>query len=585
MSFLRRRPKRRLGQAGQVLLLYLIFSLPIVMITFSVFNVGMLVSEKMKLQNAADNAAYSAAVWEARYMNLNAYVNRAMIANYDALATLVGFWSMTDSLDGFLFVLHQIIQVIPVVNAAAPAIDAIHKVVGKVNFGMATAVGANAEGSGNPGAGRAIELYNKALSFLQPGLYALNQVSRQRIMQGMAWGVDGKAQYNTFGEVFNTVSMHSRLKWDVTDAEKGLRLSTARSLNDFSDGRALRDGISIKLGPITVGSFFGVDLFFCSIGIRVGPNGFSGPPFDHVTGETPDCPGSEDTAGKCKYEIVRKDQIRQNEFFGVEVALCVTDIELGHYSDDDFNLGGSKGFEAIGINLPHIADYTNRDDHAKLFDDKGLDCSALGGISGDLNLDSLTKFEGPSAQCQEFKQRNEDDDPDNDVSPLQQTVQIPGVGTVFCNDPPPPGFQSLGDVFENEVSDLADNLPSGGAGGGGNACATAYKFSSGESMEEVKVMTYVGDSQVTDGRRIEGPTVLAYFRKRANVLPIFRGFGLTNPNDIEAYAFAKVFYAQRVGDRTDTPKNPESNKETMFNPFWAARLERPKPFGLNLLLH
>jgi hypothetical protein len=90
--------------------------------------------------------------------------------------------------------------------------------------------------------------------------------------------------------------------------------------------------------------------------------------------------------------------------------------------------------------------------------------------------------------------------------------------------------------------------------------------------------------------------VFVYFRKKANVLPLFQGFGLTNPNDVEAYSMAKVYYTQRVGDRTDDPCTPapstdpvkggnraECNRESLFNPFWAGRLERPNLLGVSLL--
>ncbi len=95
----------------------------------------------------------------------------------------------------------------------------------------------------------------------------------------------------------------------------------------------------------------------------------------------------------------------------------------------------------------------------------------------------------------------------------------------------------------------------------------------------MKVTTYRGDDSVKDGRRIEGPTVFVYFRKRAGALPLFTGLGLTNPNDIEAYSMAKVYFAQRVGDTENSPCSTDDRggckRESVFNPFWAARLERP----------
>jgi hypothetical protein len=144
------------------------------------------------------------------------------------------------------------------------------------------------------------------------------------------------------------------------------------------------------------------------------------------------------------------------------------------------------------------------------------------------------------------------------------------------------------------MEDMLDELKKKTSEAVGNPCATVYEW--GDKLEDVKVTTYRGDDDVQDGRRIEGPTVFVYFRKKASVLPLFQGLGLTNPNDIEAYSMAKVYYTQRVGDRTDNPCTPgpgssavkggnrkECNRESLFNPFWAARLERPNIAGISLL--
>ncbi|MET0282281.1 MAG: pilus assembly protein TadG-related protein [Steroidobacteraceae bacterium] len=60
-----------------------------------VLNAGVLVNDKMRLTNAADAAAYSAAQWQARSLNYQAYLNRAMVANEVAIAQLVSLrsWS------------------------------------------------------------------------------------------------------------------------------------------------------------------------------------------------------------------------------------------------------------------------------------------------------------------------------------------------------------------------------------------------------------------------------------------------------------------------------------------------------------
>src|SRR5262249_16580924 len=55
----RRGPVRsRRGPRGQMLVMFLVFLIPMTLAVLSVYNVGMFVGEKMKLQNAADNAAY-----------------------------------------------------------------------------------------------------------------------------------------------------------------------------------------------------------------------------------------------------------------------------------------------------------------------------------------------------------------------------------------------------------------------------------------------------------------------------------------------------------------------------------------------
>ncbi|HXR51104.1 MAG TPA: pilus assembly protein TadG-related protein [Steroidobacteraceae bacterium] len=59
------------------------------------FGAGQLVNDKMRLVNAADAAAYSAAQWEARSLNFQSYLNRAIVANEVAIAQLVSLrsWS------------------------------------------------------------------------------------------------------------------------------------------------------------------------------------------------------------------------------------------------------------------------------------------------------------------------------------------------------------------------------------------------------------------------------------------------------------------------------------------------------------
>jgi hypothetical protein len=85
----------RRSHSGQALVVMLAFMAVLTSAFVLVFNVGQTVNDKIKLVNAADAAAYSAALWEARSLNYQAYLNRAIVANEVAIAQLVSLrsWS------------------------------------------------------------------------------------------------------------------------------------------------------------------------------------------------------------------------------------------------------------------------------------------------------------------------------------------------------------------------------------------------------------------------------------------------------------------------------------------------------------
>ena len=82
-------------QTGQALVVTLAFTASLLGAFFLVFNVGQTVNDKTRLINAADASAYSAALWEARSLNFQAYTNRAIVANEVAIAQFVSLrsWS------------------------------------------------------------------------------------------------------------------------------------------------------------------------------------------------------------------------------------------------------------------------------------------------------------------------------------------------------------------------------------------------------------------------------------------------------------------------------------------------------------
>jgi hypothetical protein len=615
------------GTGGQIIVFYLVFIIPMAMLMFSIYNVGQLASEKMKLQNAADNAAYSAAVWEARYMNLDGYINRAMIANYDTMAMILSLWSMADSFDGFIGFLKFVVQFIPFGIGAAlkSALTPVHQGLHAANSALARAVGGSTQ---NKGILYVIESYTKVLSFAQEALYFLNQGGRTNVIQSIAWGVDKKIQYLGLAEVLNAVSLNSRIKWDGLnsannfDEDKALRQTITRSLNEISRGDNFRDLGSGLLSPLNA-VLKPFDLLCSLLGggfsISLGPKGYEVKDFDEVTGDVGK-PGACKPDSCDQDQIVQNDKLYQHDFAGISFEVCVVTINLGHHSDDAWNTGGSKTISGGNVNVapPHVMDDIDTtapsdDKHGfegvKNFTDNGIDCSSVPTALGDptggdpkqnckdnigdtcgfnffqaQQASNLNGQQLASACSQSLAQQNgctvnqqgQVVDPNNTSQPCPGISQQDFDGRVNAAD-------KCGQLFSGQPP----KNPTAGLGGGAAAgtgtgpCQTIYNFDT--KLPDVKMTTFVRDTDIDedlDGRRLQGPTVFVYFEKPDVSLPLFRGLHYPNPKTLGVYSFAKVYYTRKVGDTQRSPGNNKNKriegKETLFNPFWAARLELPK---------
>lgn len=80
-------------QRGQALILTVVCLLVLCAAFFVVFDTGQVVTRKVQLVNAADAAAYSVAIEQARALNTAAYLNRAQVANQVLVAQIVGLQS------------------------------------------------------------------------------------------------------------------------------------------------------------------------------------------------------------------------------------------------------------------------------------------------------------------------------------------------------------------------------------------------------------------------------------------------------------------------------------------------------------
>ena len=104
-------------ERGQVLALLLMLWAALLGGLLFVFNSGQVVTAKLRLVGAADAAAYSAAHWQARALNFQAYMNRGIVANEVAIAQLV-------SLRSWSIYMNQVLQETAAISTVAPPLGA-----------------------------------------------------------------------------------------------------------------------------------------------------------------------------------------------------------------------------------------------------------------------------------------------------------------------------------------------------------------------------------------------------------------------------------------------------------------------------
>jgi hypothetical protein len=555
--------RSRFGQGGQVLIMLLTFLLPVTVITFSVYNVGVVVAEKMKLQNAADNAAYSAATFDARYMNLNAYINRTMISNYDTMATLVAVWSFIDALDGFAYLAHFIIRLIPIINALDAIFAPLHVAVHTADSAIAQGVGGNKDSSRSTRLLELIEKYNLALSAAQKGLYILTQSGRGSLVQAIARGVDPKVDSWVTAEVgMNLQSLDDRRRYegskdtqnsgDMSDKDKGIRLTFERSLNFFSNGDGFRD--LSPPNPIPC------------LKIQIGEKGYNGGGFtDHEngTGST-----QENDPGGNPVQIVKNTEIYQLDEGGIKVGWdCIVDfdiIDLGHKSDDKFNLPN-----AANESVPHFFDTNDGADQGHSDNNIEPNMPSSGGCDSGTGGVSSSSGSTPTPEEIQLSQNCQ-----NNVD----TRFVPGLPPrkeVLTN---PPETDPAKQVWA-DCKAIGDSIKAKSGGSTGsftaatNPCAVKYVFD--KPLDEVEVATYSREKETDPvGTRTVGPKVYVHLRKQFGRLPLLMGGDMgTLPGsifDMEARSFGQAYYTQRRPGATPDDKK----KESLFNPFWAGRLEK-----------
>jgi len=87
------RLKNAQRESGQAVIAAVLLIPAVIAGVLLVFNTGQVTASKLRVQNAADAAAFSAMELQARQMNLDAYLNRAMLTNQIAIGQAVSILS------------------------------------------------------------------------------------------------------------------------------------------------------------------------------------------------------------------------------------------------------------------------------------------------------------------------------------------------------------------------------------------------------------------------------------------------------------------------------------------------------------
>ncbi|MCK5497759.1 MAG: hypothetical protein KAI77_01075, partial [Gammaproteobacteria bacterium] len=136
-----RRLSPREQQFGQAMVFVVLFLGVVTLSLVFLYKAGKITSEKMQLQNAADAAAYSVSLTEARDLNFMAYTNRAMVANEVAIGQLVGMASWAthwQSFGSYLLAYHRVF-IQPLISAASLGtatgpVETVFQSVAKIGF-------------------------------------------------------------------------------------------------------------------------------------------------------------------------------------------------------------------------------------------------------------------------------------------------------------------------------------------------------------------------------------------------------------------------------------------------------------------
>jgi hypothetical protein len=590
--------RNRNNNKGQVLLIGVIVILGLTMIAFSVVNIGIVVAEKIHLQDTVDASAYSSAVVQARYMNLSAYINRAMVANYNSMAFNTALWAVVDADDhgiavvtALMYQISTLLTLFPPTTAFGIKVDKVadilrdyvhspfHSFNQKLNE-----LFAQDEGDYNS----YIERFNTdILSMYQGLLYAAVQSARHEVAQEVAKKMDPEvitttvlglgAEAINYDELASTVDyvvrdtsvrdapyrelntafdkMFGKDASNLNDHPLFLGAVTEASLDNFTAGRT-RDGDIDLLRNLDFGNIVPSSsaiewiikaickascLFLCSCRTEV----------RLILGAAMR-EGLENREDEDRVPIITRQRMRQVNFFGVDLKLRGVKFFGVDFTSAIKRLVGEQGHTS-GDRWADVANVANTFpdlsrgeliDPARVFQCHLANCNlnymnmvmaGLMGVIPPVNVDD--HWDGTF-----------------NVKPVNQfEILYPGPGQINALEY---RWEVLANGTEEGVPryDWRVDLD--------NVGFAHYHYNSTGAARRPSGISRAGSN--LSNNVLVGPSVGVVGVKRAQDVSGLRGLGIGNEYDLKATARAQVYYLRN-------PNRPDE-KPSLFNPHWVARL-------------
>jgi hypothetical protein len=213
-------------QQGQVLPIGLALLALMLMGIFVLYSTGQVATDKLKLANAADAAAYSGSLWQARSMNFQAYTNRAMVANQVSMAQAVTLQSWASYGAVASANISTVLKPVPVLNVVAQGVasglDTVERVVSPIADALL----------------KVVDVVNRGLSMSQEAMYVSTFVATPDIVRAVVSESDPRFSVNT---AYSGIGLSNNLnEWRsfttrFTDEDLEAMQSRAGMINESRD--------------------------------------------------------------------------------------------------------------------------------------------------------------------------------------------------------------------------------------------------------------------------------------------------------------------------------------------------------------